>query len=498
MPPDAFEDSSIPQYDQEQDCSQLGHPQNSLPCFQYGLSLPEWGRFEARKVEVGKVYFVPYAHSVPATSIIHKQKRQDGFFNHPCLVVGLVQDKWAVFYALSSKPPRAIEELKMFLTMGTTSEEKGPSTLSLARDSPSMSGRTIINLEQLYRIEKGYLCDWSVDVRIAPCELVKINTRVHQLEAEQNRFIYKPIGRDLSSAGPGTVLMLPNYNGASTFGGPVLVVQNDGSRIRYLRIKRVQDNQALQQPLNPTTAYQRSKCLLMKKELCYGHDRTPVLLFKQGSPEMREPSYVEVTKKMPSRALDDMKTWCFPHVQLAHHSVKVLFQYISNFQESRFVALRHNTLHLTNGVNAHRRQVQGNSFQHPLQPIVNYSRAPRETRIAAQYSPHRAHCRFSYHAQHAHASLHSGSPPIHNALFQNPQHTMYTPFRGPEMALSPMNVHMVENQAYASFEPQGIVQPNINNEAIETKTEYAREPPTITRIYEQLTRPTSERDGMGE
>jgi hypothetical protein len=459
------------------------------------MSLPGL-TFMTRKIEVGGVYFVPDAQSIPATSIIHEQSRQNGFFSHPCLVTNIVQDKWAVFYAMSSRPPKAIGELKMFLTIGSTSEEKGPAVLSLAKNSPRMNCTTIINLEQLYRIEKEYLGDWKVNVHIDLAEFAKINARVNELEAEQNRFIYKPIGRDLTSAGPGTVLMLPNPKGAPTFGGPVLVVGNDGSRVHYLRIKSVQDNQALHLPLNPDLVSQRSKYLLMKKELCYGHDQTPVLLYSQGSPEMREPSYVEITKKIASRALNEMKTWCFPHVQLAPHSMRVLFQYIDNFQEPQLMGPRHTSFRNTN-FNAHRPRIQRNSAQQPLQPLTNYSGRAPKAQIASPYDPQQTHGDFSYPSQHFHTSFPPSSLLPYGALSYNSQQTMHDFFRPHEMTMSPMNMGITNYHAYTGFNPQAAVYSNFNNGTIGTGTEQARQMPTGTPMHEMLPYPTLARNDMG-
>jgi hypothetical protein len=86
------------------------------------------------------------------------------------------------------------------------------------------------------------LKNWAADVRIDTNDLWKLWSRVQELEAEQNRFIYKPLPRDMSLLRPGTVVMLLNNAHSSTLGAPVLMLENQYPRFRYLRVKVLTEN----------------------------------------------------------------------------------------------------------------------------------------------------------------------------------------------------------------------------------------------------------------
>ncbi|KAF2801123.1 hypothetical protein K505DRAFT_194055, partial [Melanomma pulvis-pyrius CBS 109.77] len=239
--------------------------------------------------KAGKVYYLPAGNLVPGTSIVHAQKRQEGFFRHPVLVV-LADEIYAHFYALTRIPPVAVRDLKMCLRMGRTSVDEGPDVLKLAKDSGPMAHETWVNLEQRFKMEQHYLMDWSVDVRVDPVERFKLLDRVDWLEAEQNRYIYKPLPRDLRALIPGTVLMLKNPRGSATLGAPVVILENQFPRFRFLRIKEVGNNPMWDEPLSERFSRSRRNCLVIERNPRPGHDGTPVMLLTAESPDLREPS----------------------------------------------------------------------------------------------------------------------------------------------------------------------------------------------------------------
>jgi hypothetical protein len=284
------------------------------------------------ELKAGRIYYLPHGKYVPKTSIVHDQKRQDGFFQHPVLVV-LVDDYFAHFYALTRKPPTAVRELSMCLRFGTTSDEEGPEVLKLAPGSSSMTYETWVNLEQRFKIELGILTHWIVEVKIDPGERFKLQARVDLLEAEQNRFIYKPLDRILDKIAPGTVLLLKNHPGASTLGAPVVILENQFPRFRFLRIKEKKKNSIWDEPLSEYGARSRRMGLTISRESCHGHDGTPVMLLTAISPDLREPSYVEMARKAKWGSVSQFTTWCIPPIQLQPHSMKIMLDYITNLPE---------------------------------------------------------------------------------------------------------------------------------------------------------------------
>jgi hypothetical protein len=105
---------------------------------------------------VGKVYYIPDGRNFP-TSVIHKQKQQQGFFKHPVLVIG-VEDSFAYFYALTKAPPVAIREMSVCLRVSESTVDEGLYTLRLADGSPRMQTETWMNLEQRFYIEVSSIC----------------------------------------------------------------------------------------------------------------------------------------------------------------------------------------------------------------------------------------------------------------------------------------------------------------------------------------------------
>jgi hypothetical protein len=52
-------------------------------------------------------------------------------------------------------------------------------------------------------------------------------------------------------------------------------------------------------------------------------DGKPVLLFEQESPELREASFVAVTRKEKVTTADQLKTWCVPPVNILDWAVGI-------------------------------------------------------------------------------------------------------------------------------------------------------------------------------
>ncbi|KAF2035477.1 hypothetical protein EK21DRAFT_45847, partial [Setomelanomma holmii] len=236
----------------------------------------------------GKVYYMPDAQHCLG-SIIHTQKRQEGFFKHPLLVIDVESDIVS-FYACTKKPPQAIRELNMALRLGTSTVDADWGELRLAPGSNQMTQDSWINLEQRYFMEWQYLGEWAVDVQVDSMELGKVHARVAQLEAEQNRFIYKPLLRNMSTIQPGMVIMLLNGPNSATLGAPVLVIEHKYPNFSFLRIKRFEDNRhfnpACTRPLRAAPAM----CLEISRSLKPGHDGTPVMVLELDSPVMRDHS----------------------------------------------------------------------------------------------------------------------------------------------------------------------------------------------------------------
>ena len=276
---------------------------------------------------VGKVYFLADASNFPG-SIIHRQKQQNGFFRHPVLVTTVDRDI-AFFYALTKVPPNAIRDLEMCLLLGSTTTDQDDRTLRLDEGSSAMQTETWANLEQRYYIEWRNLFEWAVDVRINPDNMWKLAKRIYELEAEQNRYIYKPLPQNMSILRPGTVVMLCNDANSSTLGAPVLIMENQYPRFRFLRIKLFSENMHFNPEAKRKHAQPRHMCLEVTKNPKTGHENTPVMLLEPNSPEMREPSYVEVFPTTRLGSLELCKTWSWPPVVIRRDSMQVLRQYMA-------------------------------------------------------------------------------------------------------------------------------------------------------------------------
>jgi hypothetical protein len=240
----------------------------------------------------GKIYFLPDGRHF-RNSVIHNQKKQDGFFQHPVLVVG-ADGEIVQFYAMTKEPPRAIRDLDIALRIGAIHEDEGLNILRLASDSDIMLQQTWVNLEQRFFIEWENLDKWAVHVRVHQDDFYKITRRVFELEADQNRFIYKPLLRDMSIIQPGTVIMMPNTPNSSTLGAPIVVIENNYPNFCFLRVKRFEDNVHFKPESRKRSGSSRARSLAISKFSSIGHDGTPVLFLDENSPEVREKSYVEL------------------------------------------------------------------------------------------------------------------------------------------------------------------------------------------------------------
>lgn len=284
------------------------------------------------KVIPGKVYYIPDGRYIPE-SIIHGQRCQDGFFKHPALVVE-VEGDIAFFYALTKAPPRSIRQLKMCLPLGTTTTNENFDVLKLADGSAVMLTETWVNLEQRFFIEWKNLDEWAIDVRVDPKELCKVWKRVQELEADQNRYIYKPLLRDMSLLQPGTVVMMPNDSRSSTVGSPVVILVNEYPRFQFLRIKQFDDNIHFNSAATKANGSSPARCLEISKQPKMGHEGTPIMLLEPDSPSMRELSYVDVSVRAKTGRLEHCKTWCWPPVKIRQQSMRLLFEYMSTIASS--------------------------------------------------------------------------------------------------------------------------------------------------------------------
>jgi hypothetical protein len=233
------------------------------------------------------------------------------------------------FYAMTKEPPRAIRDLNMALRLGATHEDEGANILRLAPESDIMLQETWLNLEQRFFMEWRNLDEWAVHVRVHPDDLCKITRRVYELEADQNRFIYKPLLRYMSIMQPGMVLMMPNTPNSSTLGAPILVIENTYPNFRFLRVKRFEDNVNFNSEAKRRRCSSRAMSLAISRFPSTGHDGTPALFIDEDSPEMREESYVEL-EIFKHGKLDLCRTWCWPPVKISSASMTVLHSYIAS------------------------------------------------------------------------------------------------------------------------------------------------------------------------
>ncbi|KAF2692178.1 hypothetical protein K458DRAFT_326082, partial [Lentithecium fluviatile CBS 122367] len=248
--------------------------------------------------------------------------REDEPTGHPCVVIekdrGLVH-----FYALTRSPPDAIRDLGIYLRFGTTTMDEGQDTLKLAPGSERMQQVTFANMEQLFCVEYQFLDYWRANVSIDVSEWPKIERKVNWLEAEQNRYIYKPLSRDMKDVVPGVILMLPNPPESSTLGAPILVLEVNYPHFRFLRVKEVNGKGNVD--VTDKSRGTRSLCI----RLCRypDQDGDPVLLFEPDSPAMRNLSYLECSKKLRWVHFDHVKTWSYPHVRIQPASMAWLLDH---------------------------------------------------------------------------------------------------------------------------------------------------------------------------
>jgi hypothetical protein len=303
----------------------------------------------------GKVYFVPDGRHFPE-SIIHHQKHQIGFFRHAIMIFD-VEGDIVNFYAMTREPPTAIRELNMAMRLGTSSADAGSGVLRLALGSNTMLQETWINLEQRFFIEWKNIDEWAVDVQVDHSQFDKITRRVNELEADQNRYIYKPLLRTMSTMLPGMIVMLPNHAGAATFGAPIVIIENNYPLFHYLRVKRFEDNINFNPHAKRGKGSSPRMSLAITRQFFIGHDNTPVLILEDGSPEMREESYVEVHGRPQTGRLDTCKTWCWPAVRINDTSMMILRKYMAK------VAAEH---HASRMAQVHQLQLQahGMAYQH--------------------------------------------------------------------------------------------------------------------------------------
>jgi hypothetical protein len=220
----------------------------------------------------------------------------------------------------------------MYLRLGNFDANEGENVLRLSTYSCRMNCETWVNLEQRYCIEWSNLDHWNKGVTVDYGEFSKLDMKLDKLEADQNRFIYKPLYRDLSRVLPGAVLLMRNPTGRSS---PVLVIANDCKKIRFIRVKAVEENRNLQPGKGPGKHHDpRHLCLRIGKHPEKGHDDTPVLYLERDSPTMALNSYVEASTQERWATIDKFKTWCYPHVRIQPGSMKNMLAYIGKLPEA--------------------------------------------------------------------------------------------------------------------------------------------------------------------
>ena len=281
------------------------------------------------KPKLGAVYYIPVNTHIPQNSIIHFQKKQDGFYKHPCLAVQY-NDRYIWFYAMTKRPTDAIIELGMAMQLEhfSTDDTSSSNILKLANGSAKMTVQSWINLGQLFKMEREHLGHWGASVWIAPGESAKLCARIAFLEKQQNRFLYRPVMRDMRNIEPGTIVMMYNEPNATTIGAPAIVLDNHYPTYSFMRVKDISKNRNFIEPLSEYTVKNRMKFLKVTKDPEEkGHDGTPTLLLEDDSPALREVSAVEVYKKTQWQRFDRTATWCVPPVKLTVQSVQMLKNY---------------------------------------------------------------------------------------------------------------------------------------------------------------------------
>ncbi|PSN68886.1 hypothetical protein BS50DRAFT_521051, partial [Corynespora cassiicola Philippines] len=179
---------------------------------------------------------MPEDECVPMYSVIRRQKQQAGFFKHPLLVVK-VEGPIVHFYSMTSKPPKAIAELGYYFHIAYSHHDTRDRVLRLAKGASPMHGPTIVNLECRYWIEWCYINEWAGNTEIDDCDMLKLHLKIEEMEAAQNRYIYKPLLRNMIDFPIGSIIMIQNPEKSSTIGSPILITGKDKDRVYFLRIK---------------------------------------------------------------------------------------------------------------------------------------------------------------------------------------------------------------------------------------------------------------------
>jgi hypothetical protein len=132
-------------------------------------------------VIVGKVYWMPM-RNYSTGSLIFKQARETGFYDHPCLVTKVDGDI-AFFYPMTSQHNEFRETTKLTLAIGDSSKDAGPNIMRLLSKSGCMLKETRVKVEQRYHCRLEELDDWNPEVQIDPTDLSKIDRRIAELES---------------------------------------------------------------------------------------------------------------------------------------------------------------------------------------------------------------------------------------------------------------------------------------------------------------------------
>ena len=123
---------------------------------------------------------------------------------------------------------------------------------------------------------------------------------------------------------------------SGTLGAPILILTNEYPRFRYLHIKLQVDNATF--GLGGLSKYKIAQlyCLKLSSNLeDDGDDDKPALLFEPTSPELREPSYVEITTEVRLVSADRLKSWCVPPVNIQQGSMVKLWAYMKKLPQLR-------------------------------------------------------------------------------------------------------------------------------------------------------------------
>lgn len=160
-----------------------------------------------------------------------------------------------------------------------------------------------------------------------------------------------------------------NPPGSSTLGAPILILVNDFPSFRFLRVKLQADNASFSLPGRHKYEIDQQYCLKLSRHAEDSPDYKPVLLFEQGSPELREASFVEATREVKTATADRLKTWCVPPVKVDTDSMARLWQYMERLPRQTGIMQPGGYFRAARASLPHAHQTSGRNFYQEQQQV---------------------------------------------------------------------------------------------------------------------------------